>query len=279
MENNHIIYPSVGLSDYIKYYWIVNTDNERPVSIQTIPSGCLHVVFHRDGEMWFSDNYKQPKSFVRGQLSKPGKLESRGKIDMIAVVFQPLGMNPFLRHPIAELYNQYIDIDCLEDKGLRDLKELISSEPNVSVCIRLIESFFIKRFVKNDYNYNRINHSIQTIKSNPLVKIESLTGDACLGYRHFKRIFTEYMGMGPKEYYRIVRFQRVLHTLQHNPGIGITRLACDCGFYDHSHLIKDFKTFSGYSPTHYTASRMPHSTLFSNYCKLNRIRVTVNTPT
>jgi Transcriptional regulator containing an amidase domain and an AraC-type DNA-binding HTH domain len=171
-----------------------------------------------------------------------------------------------------ELYNRYIDVEDLEDAGLNNLKNVISGEAKTSVCIQQIESFLLKRLSAIDYNYKRIFSSIQLIVNEPEIDIESLARNACLGYRHFKRVFTDLVGMSPKEYYRIIRFQRALYTLQNNPQIEITQLAYACGYYDHSHLVKDFKAFSDCSPTQYLSTRIPYSTFFSKDCKLNLIK-------
>ncbi|MCQ5172788.1 helix-turn-helix domain-containing protein [Bacteroides fragilis] len=77
--------------------------------------------------------------------------------------------------------------------------------------------------------------------------------------------------MSPKEYYRVVRFQRVLYLLQNNPEIEIADLTYSCGFYDLSHSVKDFKEFLGCSPTQYLSSHSPYSTFFSEDCRLNVI--------
>ena len=78
--------------------------------------------------------------------------------------------------------------------------------------------------------------------------------------------------MSPKEYYRVVRFQRALYLLQNHPGMEFVDLAYSCGFYDPSHLVKDFKEFTGCSPTQYLSSHSPYSTFFSEDCRLNVIK-------
>lgn len=242
-------------------------------AIQTIPSGCIHLVFHRGNDLYFSTGHKQPKNFIRGQLSFPGALSLSGNIDMIAIIFYPLGLIPFLKLPLGELYNQYLDIDTIRDPGLNKLKARIFNEENTPECIRLIEHFLLNRIHHvNDYNYNRISDSIQSIKEQTGITVSDLADKACLGYRHFKRVFTQYIGMSPKEFIKVIRFQRTLHTLQKMPSIDMAQLAYNCGFYDHPHLVKDFKSMSGCTPNEYMSSRKPHSTFFSNECKINLIK-------
>lgn len=273
MENSYTIHPSPLLSQYVKYYWILQIDGNLDRSIQTIPSGCIHLVFHRGSNLLFSNGEKQPKCFIRGQLSTPGFLHCSGRIDMIAVVFYPLGIIPFLPYPTGELYNHYIGIESLGNSDLRNIERLISNEEDISICIKGIEDYLINKLKDvNGYNYNRVLHSIDLIKSKSEIDVSALADDVCLGYRHFNRIFTEYAGVSPKEYIKIIRFQKVLYTLQNNPTLDITKTAYVCGYYDHSHLVKDFRSLTGCSPSEYLSSRKPYSTFFSNDCRINLIQ-------
>lgn len=272
MKETNILYPSPLLSQYIKYYWVLKTDAVEPVMVQTIPSGCVHLVFHRGENLSIQSKGLQPKNFIRGQFSTYGSLLSKGNIDMIAVIFHPLGLNPFVRCAMSELYNHYIDVEDLEDIELNHLKLSISTEQEVETCIRLIELFLMQRLIDTDCNYQRTQHAISQIINHPQIDVNTLAESTCLGYRQFKRVFTNQVGMSPKEYHRVVRFQRALYLLQNNPGMEFVDLAFSCGFYDPSHLVKDFKEFSGCSPTQYLSSRSPYSTFFSEDCRLNIIK-------
>lgn len=272
MKESKILYPSPLLSQYIKYYWVLKTDEVEPVMVQTIPSGCVHLVFHRGENLNIQSKGLQPKNFIRGQFSTYGSLISRGNIDMIAVIFHPLGLNPFVQCSMSELYNHYIDVEDLEDIELNHLKRSISTEQEVEICIRLIEGLLMQRLVDADYNYKRTQHTIHQIINQPQIEVNTLAESACLGYRQFKRVFTNQVGMSPKEYYRVVRFQRALYLLQNHPGMEFVDLTYSCGFYDPSHLVKDFKELSGCSPTQYLSSHSPYSTFFSEDCRLNIIK-------
>ena len=86
---------------------MLKTDEAEPVMIQTIPSGCVHLVFHRGENLNIQSKGLQPKNFIRGQFSTYGNLIPEGNIDMIAVIFHPLGLNPFVRCAMSELYNHF----------------------------------------------------------------------------------------------------------------------------------------------------------------------------
>lgn len=94
-------------------------------------------------------------------------------------------------------------------------------------------------------------------------KITELSRSVCLGYKQFKRIFAEYTGLNPKEFLQIARFRKVLHSLYAGKQTHLSRLACDWGYCDKSHLIKDFKAFIGYTPKEYLSVRDPYSEYMS----------------
>jgi len=267
-----VFYSSPFLSPFIKYYWVLKSDDLEPVRVQTIPSGCLHLVFHRGDNLKIQSKGLQPKNFIRGQFSTYGSLVSAGNIDMIAVIFHPLGLYPFVQCPMSDLYNQYIDLEDLEDDELNHLRETLSCERDAESCIQLIELFFMRRVVETDYHYKRVQHSLNQIINHPQIEVKTLAENACLGYRQFKRVFTSYVGMSPKEYCQVVRFQRALYLLQRHPEMEMTDLSYSCGFYDPSHLVKDFRKFTGCSPTHYLSTHSPYSTFFSEDCRLNVIQ-------
>ena len=98
----------------------------------------------------------------------------------------------------------------------------------------------------------------------PMINVSTLLQIACLSDKQLSRIFAEYVGSMPKEVIRIVRLQRALYSLQNSATENFTQLAYECGFYDQAHLIKEFKTFSGYTPKEYLLVCDPYSDYFSD---------------
>ena len=94
------------------------------------------------------------------------------------------------------------------------------------------------------------------------MSVTELAGKACLSPKQFGRIFSNYVGMMPKEYSRIVRFQKSLWLLQnhHRDYAGI---AYACGYSDQSHFIRDFRHFCGLTPRELTEYQTPYSDLYS----------------
>lgn len=271
MENFEIILPSPELAPYIKHYWILETDiSDSILPVQRIiPQGYVELIFH-SGErpMVWKDNIQpalHPQMFLCGQDTGYLHLQPTGRINMLTVVFYPHGSRAFFPLSINELKGQAVSVHDLGEREASELEDKLLSTPDNHTKIGLIEQFLRKRLHSfNEYNHRRIKTAIHTIDQNcGNIRISDLADVTCLSYKQFKRIFTEYVGINPKDFLRVIRFQRALFILQTNPSISISQLAYECGYYDQPHLINEFKKFSGYTPTEYLSVCQPYSDYFS----------------
>ena len=82
------------------------------------------------------------------------------------------------------------------------------------------------------------------------MNVQEMAGRAFLSTRQFERNFKQFAGFSPKLYSRIIRFQAAMQQYG-NKAMSLTAIAYECGYYDQSHFIHDFKEFSGHHPHHY----------------------------
>lgn len=266
MQSFKIIPPSPALKPYIRYYWILQDDSVAPVSERTLPTGCIQMVFHRGKQLLSLKEKKlQPQYFICGQEMGYTDVQSTGDIDMIVVVFQPYTAKVFFQTPISLFHGGKIATEDVEDKELAVLSTKIADTENNDTCIRLIEQFLYRRLVDlPEHNVKRLSSVIHQINTQPQADIAQLADTACLSSKQFSRIFVEYVGASPKEFIRIVRLHRALFMMQQHPQIGFAQIAYSCGFSDQSHMIKEFKLFSGYTPAEYLTVCAPYSDYFSS---------------
>lgn len=265
MQSFQIIKPTPALAPYIRHYWILQDDAVSPVSERTLPIGCIQLIFHKGKQLLLQNELKlQPQSFICGQSIGFSDVLSTGKIEMITVVFQPFTAKVFLRIPGYLLHGLNVDMNDVEDPELSDLSKMVADTPDNGVCIHLIEQFFIRRIYSfNDYNLERMSAVFNKIDDASLINVSQLSEIACLSNKQFGRVFTDYVGATPKEFLRIVRMQRALSMLQQEATLPFTQVAYACGFFDQSHMIKEFKLFSGYTPAEYLSVCAPYSDYFS----------------
>lgn len=264
MEAFVIIPPSPLLAPYIKHYWLLKTASDSPTLERTVPIGMMSLIFHRGTRLLsVHDKELHPRAFLCGHEKTFADLEYTGQINMISVVFRPVGVKAFFDFPMNKINNLRVTAGDLEDKELAGLEQSIINTEDDRLCILLIEQFLLKRFsTLAEYNLKRIEATIRLIGSGQ-TDVTLLADAACLSTKQFQRIFLEYVGSNPKEFSRTIRFQRALHRLEICPQISFTALAYECGYFDQSHMIKDFKFFSGYTPSEYLGICPPHSDYFS----------------
>lgn len=183
---------------------------------------------------------------------------------MITVVFQPYAVKALFHIPSHLFRGQTVDTDAMEDVELSDLVKQVTDTSDNAVCIWLIEQFFLRRlYTLPEYNLKRMSAVFHEINLRPQINISHLSETACLSSKQFGRIFADYVGTTPKEFIRIIRMQRALSMLQQDATIPFVQVAYECGFSDQSHMIKEFKLFSGYTPAEYLSVCAPYSDYFS----------------
>jgi AraC-like DNA-binding protein len=259
MDQFQIIQPSVLLVPFVKQYWFLRVDSVAQGSQRAIPSGSMGLVFNRGDRICSSlEKDFQLRSHLFGQSATFVDIHFQ-KLDLILVVFQPIGAKAFFSMPMNELSGQSIALDALSDPHIMELEGRLMDIADNQTCAHLIEQFLLKRLYQfEEYNYKRLTSVISAINYREN-NVSALAHEACLSQKQFKRIFTDYIGVTPKEFLQITRFTKTTYTLQTQPKMSLNELAYKCGYYDRSHLIKDFKIFSGYTPTEFLANCDPYS--------------------
>ena len=259
MNMFEVIQPSVLLVPYVKQYWFLRLENVERNSQRFLPNGSAMLTFQRGEYHSYLENGLLQDSSLSGQYSKHVNMIYSGTIDLISIVFQPVGARLFFQIPMNELNNRNIPIDALDDPQIKELGKYLKETANREKCIRLIESCLLKRICRfEDPNHKRLTTVLDSIQQGQY-DISTLAQMSCLGYKQFKRIFTKWIGMNPKDFIRVIRFQKATHILQTRPQNTLTDLSDYCGYYDKSHFIKDLKEFSGYSPKEFLNLCDPYS--------------------
>jgi AraC-like DNA-binding protein len=262
MESFQIIPPSAELAPYVKNYWFLTCEaaDERQ---RIIPGGCVSLVFHRGARMFSPEAGDfQPAAFLCGQSSEYGDLHHSGPVDMIHVTFRPFGARAFFGMPIDETRGLTIPVDALGDRALCELEEQLAGLADIPTCVARIEAYLLLRLsVSKAHHFGRMAAAVRAIDAGE-ADVCRLADLSCLGYKQFKRVFSEYVGANPKDFLRVVRFHRALHLKRFRPEIPLAQLAAEAGCYDQAHLNREFKVFSGYTPGEYFSICEPYSDYF-----------------
>ena len=268
-ENFKFYKPCKELQPYVRYYWVFKSN--QPLNTLTFPIGCPQIIFHKQTPLYIPElGTAQSEFTISGQVNYPSHLYADGNVEMIVVVFPPYALKAFLNLPISLLHNLEISGYDLENKHLKQLAAQIFDCENTNLCISQIEQWLLSQIAnvqspKTACNIERITTAMKRLFVMPLTSVTELASVACLSKKQFERLFNELVGANPKEYARIVRFQKSLKLLQHcSVDTTQAQLAYQCGYADQSHFIREFKQFSGYTPLALLNVCEPYSDLFNN---------------
>lgn len=260
-ERPELIKPCEELSPYVRYYWVMEYD--APFKVLTFPIGCPQLIFHRGEALYIPElGTRQCKFTISGQVNFPAHIQSDGRLEMIVAVFRPHTIGLFIDTPPYAFYNREIPGYDIENRRLNALAERIFECENTSDCIRLLEQWLLSR-INPTLNTRRIACTLQKLFENPSITIGCLAEEACLGKKQYERVFRDCVGMNPKEYARIVKFQKAMEIMQCGD-INFAAVAAESGYADQSHFIREFKKMSGHTPNELQRLVDPYSDLFTN---------------
>lgn len=263
--------PPLQLAPYIKQYWsIENTLGAGESHVQRIvPTGLIELSFyladHPKTEA--SNRCFKGNSLISGQQESYFDLQTCGKLDLFSVTFQPQAARLFFDLPITELYNQTIPLEYLGKETFSQIESELYAAKTFPQKVTVMNRFLSER-LKQNFHQNSLGRlsSVFSLINNlkGQVTIDVLARQACLSRKQFERVFASGVGVSPKRFLRIVRFQNALHQRQLNQKIRLTNLAYDCGYFDQPHMINDFKLLSGMSPGEYFSKCCPESDYFQS---------------
>lgn len=171
---------------------------------------------------------------------------------LYGVRFKPNGAFPFLSFPLSELYNQVVMLDAIWGRWASQIQEQLHAAPTVAAGLVLFERLLRDRLRETLYGQDIVEYAISVIDHHHgKVSIRELSDHIGISQNHLGTLFKRVVGTSVKELARLYRFEHVLQFIDQTESVDWTQIAQQFGYYDLSHINKDFVMFSGHSPTEY----------------------------
>ena len=193
-----------------------------------------------------------------GAHSGPVVIDTTEQVSVVGVSFTPGGAAPFLRMPATETRDLHISLEDLWGTAARELRErLLASNPE-DRC-RLLEGWLAQRLCGSQSTHPAVVYAVTQFSGIPHTRsVADVSDQVGFSLRHFIQVFDSEVGLTPKLYCRIQRFQYAIKLAHQSDELDWADLAAAAGYYDQSHMIRDFEEFSGLSPSAYLQQRGPH---------------------
>ncbi|HWO00469.1 MAG TPA: helix-turn-helix domain-containing protein [Blastocatellia bacterium] len=261
--------PAAPLAKYVKCFWVLEAEAaDSPNQERILPDGCAEIVFQLadpfnqltpDGT-----THRQPLAMLVGQMRRHLLIQPTGRVRVMGVRFWPGGAYPFLDVPQNEILDRIVGLDAVWGKTTPELQSRIADAETASESVKQLEAVLLARLKQfRRHDEAALQATALILRAGGRLSIDALTQELGINSRRLDRTFSERIGLPPKTLCRIVRFQQVFKRLERQAkNLDWLRIALDCGYYDQSHFIKEFKFFSGRAPTSYLAEQNPMSDHF-----------------
>ena len=230
-----------------------------------LPNGDAEILidFHDTPQFIYdNDSLKEIQAchhvWAAGVRSEPITIPAGTNAAMMVISFKKGMAYPFYPFPMNEMSDHVLDADLIWGDEFGVLRERMLETPDISMRFGMIENFLLEKFQSRLILNPCVAFAVGEMIRNP-DRLNMARMNDRIGYsqKHFISMFKKQVGLTPKAYLKIMRFQKAINCIENAPpqSVDWTAISHECGFFDQSHFINDFKVFSGFTPEEYTQNK------------------------
>lgn len=257
----HTYMPRPPLSAFIESFsWF---EAEHSPSLHTkervLPYGSLQVLInlHEDSlRVYDREHLDRFQSFrgclICGPQTEYQVIDTTCLKSIMGIHFKPGGAFPFLTLPADELQGLHLPLDTLWGAAAGNLREQLLAADTLEARFHILERTLLAQATQPLIQHPAVAFALEKFQDESRTyTIADVTDQIGLSSRHFIQIFREAVGLTPKLFCRVQRFQKTLRQIRGTQQVDWTDLALSCGYFDQAHFIHDFRAFSGINPGTY----------------------------
>jgi AraC-like DNA-binding protein len=251
--------PRGALAEFVDRFWLLS-GAQIPRQERILPSGTIELVVNlRENEIRIYDPASSetcrrfPGAVLSGTYSRVFVCDASQHESIAGVHFRPGGAVPFLDEAANEFADTHADLADLWGRSADELRERLCEVTTPQQRFRILEEFLMGRLHRRPSKHHPAVAAALNMfgAAGTGAPVRDVARSVGLSERRFIQVFNTHVGVTPKLFCRLLRFQRARALAQQVEEIDWSRLASSCGYFDQSHLIHDFHEFSSSSPTEY----------------------------
>ncbi|MFG3148795.1 helix-turn-helix domain-containing protein [Streptomyces sp. NPDC048243] len=240
-------------------YCLSGVPTHRLVNVPPMPSA--HLFLHLDGpvRLWDSDRATPPAVFTDGWFmgvwTRRFLFEYPAHVRLVGVHFKPWGMSPFVDMPAAELRNRWVPVDAVWRRSVDRMRNRLGDVTSPQETLLVLEEELRSRLADAPGRgldlVRRTGGRLEMTHGG--ISVGALADAAGVSGNHLANLFKAHVGVTPKYVARIYRFARLIISVDAQGSVDWAELAQRAGYFDHAHFSREFKDFTGHTPTEYLA--------------------------
>lgn len=254
--------PGPPLAAHIAYFGYWDSDSAAGIHIsRALPRGAVTVIIDLDdgGDLdFFASDGVTPLRVSPAFAAGAGVDSYVIRIDpthtVMTIHFRPAGARAFLGCPLGDLENTLVGLTDLWGPAGELLRERLVAARSADLRVALLQAFLIGRMGRADaYPPPRLASVLRTVELEPSMRVSKAQALSGLPRKSFTGLFRAEVGLSPKSYLRVRRLQAALRALS-SPAQGAA-IAAELGYFDQAHFVREFRSFTGVTPTQYSRRR------------------------
>lgn len=259
-------YPSTPLSAFVERFWLYEGYYPAHAKERVMPTGTAELVINLHADQFRIYDPQNPTSFksFRGSLavgphSEYFVIDTDSQAAIIGLQFKPGGAFPFFKVAAHELRDRHISLDDLWGNAAAELRDRLLEAPTPAAKFQTFEKVLLRQLVRPLELRPAVRLALGEFQTRPNAKtIADLAVESGFSPKRFNQIFSEEVGLTPKLFWRVKRFQAALGQVYHGREVNWSDLSLSCGYFDQAHFNHDFQAFSGLNPATYLIHRSNH---------------------
>ena len=250
--------PPDALAALLHCLWSFEDEDGGGEPQRIVPDGRCELIVHvREPYREVGAPSAQPRVVFAGQLTRPLWLAATGPACVIGARFRPAAARAFAGGSMQRATDRRLALEELEPglawPGAATLGHLSSMSSRVEAVAHWVAERIAKLALADDLPIGIAAERIESAAGD--ISVEALAEEAGIGRRQFERRFSAEVGLSPALLANVFRFRRVFDELERGSARPWTDAAAAAGYFDQSHLIRDFRRFVGCTPTEFAAAR------------------------
>lgn len=249
--------PRSALAALVDTFWLYEGEAVSHARERRLPNGAFELVINLRSEalcVYDSQDAGRllaaDRCLVSGAYVRSFVIDTLCMTSLMGVSFKPGGAAPFFSVPINELHNSHVPLAALWGAFAGELRERLLSVEDARMRLCVLEQCLLERMTWPLERSPMVSFMLDALQK-PGSGVAEITEQIGYSARHASQVFSEVVGLTPKQFSRVRRFQEVLRLLEAGQQINWADLAVACGYFDQAHFIHDFRAFSGLTPGMY----------------------------
>lgn len=260
--------PLPALDRFVNGFWVFESSTQpQHAKERALPDGCAQLIINlREDRHRVYDRQDFNRSrttngcLVVGPQSEFCVIDSLADISFAGVHFRPGGLYPFFDPPCDELHGEHVPLDALWGRWAEELRERLLEAETAEERLCILEEALLARARKALVQRPVVTFAIGEFERGPCAqKIAEVAERSGFSPRRFIDLFRQEVGLTPKRFCRVRRFQQALQRMARGLDVRWTDVALEAGYFDQAHFIHDFRAFAGINPSTYWEARPQHA--------------------